>query len=84
MRDFIKNDCKKILRQNADIEKVLDYLRRNNYSKTQSMILLTEIMDVNLGKAKEIVHFSQAWQEEREAHEQFHELIEKFLEQDKF
>ena len=84
IQDFLKNECQKMLSQNGDIEEVLDYLRRSEYSKTKSMVLLTEIMDIDLGKAKEIVHFSQTWKDAREAHEQLHKVVEKLLEPENY
>lgn len=62
------------------LEKVLSYLRKNGCSKTKSMAILAKTKDIDLGEAKELVHFSRTWRDMRDGNEKLYETIEKLME----
>jgi hypothetical protein len=57
-------------------EAMVQYLRDNGLSQIDSIRVLIKVYGLRLGEAKELVHFSKAWQEERAATEQFWDELE--------
>jgi ERCC4-type nuclease len=78
---LIKN-CKNMLAQTSDVERILNYLKSNGCSKTQSIVMLKSIKDISLDESKQIVHFSQTWQDRFNDDEKFHASIEEILTKD--
>ena len=70
---------KQMLNEGETLENVLSFLRHNQCSKTQTIVLLKEIQNISLDKSKTRVHFSQTWQDTRESDEElnqrFHEIL---------
>ena len=78
-QETLKLHCQDMLAQNMNTEEILSYLRKNGCSKTKSMAILAKTKDIDLGKAKELVHFSQTWRDMRDGDEKLHEAIEKLM-----
>jgi ribosomal protein L7/L12 len=60
-------------------EAIVQFLRDNGLSRIDSIRVLSKIYGMRLGEAKELIHFSKAWQEERAATEKFWDELEKQL-----
>ena len=66
----------KMLDEEKDIEVIIDYLRENKYSKTQSIVIVKKLKDIPLDEAHSLVHLSKVWEDVREFDEK---LNEEFL-----
>ncbi|WP_370943429.1 hypothetical protein AB5J62_30600 [Amycolatopsis sp. cg5] len=75
-----EEDYERILRDAReidDIESKLAMLRANGFSQVDCIRALSE--GSTLAEAKQVVHFSEAWADTREASEQLHESLHKNL-----
>jgi ribosomal protein L7/L12 len=63
-----------------NIEDVLKLLRRNDYSKIESIKVLVDIGGQSLADAKEAVHNSRAWRDTADEDAKFHDSILNALE----
>ena len=73
--EAIIQDCNKIFSQTNGIEAVLEYLRKQGFSKPDSMIFLCEWHKVPGDKAKSLVHNSKAWAHLKTRDEKFESKI---------
>jgi hypothetical protein len=71
-RDELIEKCKARHAQGEDFENLLEFLRSAGASKVDSIAVIVSACDVDLRRAKELVHFSSAWRDRREADETFH------------
>lgn len=71
---------RQLLESGASIEEVLAELRRKGLSKVESIAVLARVSGMALGRAKNVVHHSQAWRDLREDHERFDESLGAALE----
>lgn len=69
--------CKEMYRKDADIEKILSYLRQEVGTRTKSMVILTHVLGISLTKAKEIVSASKTWADMRLADQRFTETLQQ-------
>jgi ribosomal protein L7/L12 len=76
-REILMKSSKTMLVEGKNLEYVLGFLRQNGCSKTQSIIILKEIKEISLDEAKELVHFSEVWQDVSKVDEK---LINNFYE----
>jgi hypothetical protein len=81
-KNLLIENCKKLLFQTSDVESILNYLRSNGCSKTQSIVMLKSIKDISLDESKQIVHFSKTWQDTLDNDEKFQAIIEEILTKD--
>lgn len=65
--------------RSEDTQTILWFLRKNSLSKIESIRILMELKGISLAEAKELVHFSQAWQDVQKDDEKFQELLEKIV-----
>ena len=63
--------------QGLPMEDILRFFRASGASITDSMRLLKRLDGIDLGEAKGIVHFSEAWEDFRVGSEELHERAEK-------
>lgn len=54
-------------------EELLSFLRHEGISKGQSVVIYSDIREVNLSEAKVAVHLSETWADVRPADERLHE-----------
>jgi ribosomal protein L7/L12 len=76
-REILMKSSKTMLAEGKNLEYVIGFLRQNGCSKTQSIIILKEIKEISLDEAKELVHFSEVWQDVSKVDEK---LINNFYE----
>ncbi len=76
-REILVKSSKTMLVEGKNLEYVLGFLRQNGCSKTQSIIILKEIKKISLDEAKELVHFSEVWEDVSKVDEK---LINNFYE----
>ena len=67
----------RLLREGLSHDEILVRLRSDGYSIIDSIRGLAEGAGMSLGAAKEAVHFSPAWADQREQNEAFHEMVER-------
>ena len=58
-----------------DIESLLKFLRSSGCSRIDSIAVIAKACNTGLAKAKELVHFSSAWNDRRTADEKFQENL---------
>ncbi len=56
---------------------MLAFLRRKGCSKVDSMRVIMIVLDVDLARAKRIVHESKAWADVRDRDDRLHGALEK-------
>ena len=78
----IVEECRVLLSSGTTMEDVLSTLRKRGLSKVQSIKVVVAVTGLGPNEAKELVHFSQAWQDARAAGELLHEEIERVLDQE--
>jgi maltooligosyltrehalose synthase len=79
--DALLPDCERLLAEGNDVDMIIAFLRHNGCSKITCILVVKQLLNVDTRKAKEIVHFSEAWKDTKELDEAFHErLIEFFTE----
>ena len=66
----------------ATTEEILRFYRDSGVSVPHSVQMLRKLTNVSLAEAKQIVHFSQTWADLREAHDRFHDTLERALNSD--
>lgn len=71
----MRNKCEKLIQDGANIEDLLEYMRRTGLSIVESMALLIQLKDMSLVEAKRVVHHSATWADLRDAHDQFHDEL---------
>jgi hypothetical protein len=74
--ESIRVECQKLLKQPDGTEKMLAYLRENNFPIMQSIKALIEIKGISLGEAKEVVNLSETWKPELHLYDAFHAELE--------
>lgn len=62
-------------------EDALGYLRDAGMSIIQSMRVMMRVRGWSLAEAKQIVHNSDTWADQRAAHEEFHEQLARTLDE---
>ena len=67
--------CREMLSEQDDIEAVLLFLRQSGYSKMEAVKVLLALKGCGLKDAKQTVHLSRTWQDQREADEQLEEMF---------
>ena len=63
------------------IESAISELRRQGYSKVQTIKALVDTYGLTLDVAKDVVHKSPAWADVRERDDRFHEQILQVLQE---
>ena len=76
--------CQKLLAQGGSNEDVIFWLRKQKYSKVESIGIISKAMAISVEKAKEIIHASKAWADVRKQHDEFHASLEQALNQDDY
>jgi len=56
-------------------EELIAYLRAEGCYKIESIAVLREVLNVNLGDAKRLVHCSQTWADVRQRDDEFHDQL---------
>jgi ribosomal protein L7/L12 len=69
------DDMQELWEQSVDMNQFLDELRRRGAFQIESIKAVRKYAKVNLGQAKEIVHFSKTWADLRENSEALHEAL---------
>lgn len=64
----------------AETERVLHHLRFEGVTMVQSMLVLVRVLGIPLVEAREAVHLSKTWSDQRAVHDDFHELLAQALE----
>jgi ribosomal protein L7/L12 len=73
------DDMQELWEQCVDMNQFLDELRRRGAFQIESIKAVRKYAKVNLGQAKEIVHFSKTWADLRESSEALHEAAYQAL-----
>jgi ribosomal protein L7/L12 len=60
-----------------DREAILTFLRSKRCSKIDSIRVIMAVLDVDLARAKRIVHQSRAWADMRDRDDSFHGALER-------
>lgn len=60
-------------------ERVILFLRQQNFSKVQTILLFSKATGMSMDQAKLVVHFSQAWQDVQALDTAFHRTLERVL-----
>ncbi len=68
-------DARELLKQGEAVEVVLAFVRKAGASPIDSIKVLMDVTGVPLAEAKHTVHFSEAWRDMRDDHEEFHERV---------
>lgn len=71
---------RQMLRDGKDVQAILAFARHRGCSKTDAMRLLILLQDISLAEAKQVVHFSGAWKDTKEQDEDFHDLLQRSVE----
>jgi len=74
--------CTQMLSDGCNVEAVLRFLKQNGASKVSSIKALADLKAIPLGEAKDIVHFSDTWNDTREHDEKIHDLLLSMAEQE--
>jgi ribosomal protein L7/L12 len=78
----VSDEETRILWQERDgMQSFLRELRNRGAFQVESIKAVRQLAGVSLGEAKNIVHFSQAWEDTREASEALHETAFEALDQ---
>ena len=72
-REAIVQRAAELRAAGGDWDSVLKKLRDEDFSKIDCIVAIREIEMIPLGEAKEMVHFSPAWEDRREQDDQFHD-----------
>ncbi len=70
-----EDDTRALWERSANMDQFLDELRRRGAFQIESIKAVRKFAKVDLGKAKEIVHFSKTWADLRESSEALHEAL---------
>jgi len=70
-RDKLVAECKRRFDEDDDFEKLISFLRDLGCTKIDSVAILVRATGIDLGRAKELVHFSPTWEGTRLADEEF-------------
>ncbi len=68
-------DTRALWERSANMDQFLDELRRRGAFQIESIKAVRKFAKVDLGTAKEIVHFSKTWADLRENSEALHEAL---------
>ncbi len=80
----VENQVRALLTIGTSFPKVIRIMRSLGLNKIESMKLLRNYGGMPLGKAKDLVHLTEAWADCLEADEAFHEIAEKAARQTGF
>lgn len=75
-----KRIAETLLADGIELEVVLARLRSDGVTMVQSMLVLIRVQGLSLVEAREAVHTSETWSDQREKHDEFHELLAQTLE----
>jgi ribosomal protein L7/L12 len=81
-RSELAVECKGRRAHGASDEDLMAFLRAEGCSKIDTILVLREIQDLSLGKAKELVHLSRTWADVREKDDTFHEALVDAVDRD--
>jgi ribosomal protein L7/L12 len=70
---------RKILEDSQSVEAVIQYLREQTGKKTESILVLSRLLGIQIGEAKTLVHYSEAWKDSAKRDEKFHQQVEAIL-----
>jgi len=70
-----EDDTRALWERCASMDQFLDELRQRGAFQIESIKAVRNFAKVDLGKAKEIVHFSKTWADLRESSEALHEAL---------
>jgi ribosomal protein L7/L12 len=71
-----------IWEKSKNYEEVIKYLRLHEISKVDTIVVIRNVCRVSLGEAKRIVNASLTWADTVTATAEFHEMVEKALEEE--
>jgi ribosomal protein L7/L12 len=74
-RQRLIGECTKLKETGVDLENIISYLRSEGCWKIDTIAILREVLDISLGDAKSLVHYSSAWRDVREQDDAFHDQI---------
>lgn len=74
-RQMLIRECRKLIEEGADREKVVSYLRNEGCLKIDSIVIIREALAISLGDAKGLVHCSATWRDVRERDDEFHDKL---------
>jgi CRISPR/Cas system type I-B associated protein Csh2 (Cas7 group RAMP superfamily) len=69
--------CRELAANGAPDEEILGNARSEGASLLESIRLYREVRDVPLDVAKEKVHLSKTWADQRKAYDRFHDVVER-------
>jgi hypothetical protein len=78
-RNQLIAECASLLEEGIDHEGLIAFLREQGCSKIDSIVALSAALRLDLGRAKELVHCSEAWRDMRESDNQLHEEFAQAL-----
>lgn len=64
---------------NEEVENFLSEIKGYGQSKTQSIISLSNKLNISLLEAKRIVHFSRTWQERKDTDDAFQRNLQEVV-----
>ena len=73
--DDVLSECRALMCDGADTERVLGHLRKRGVAKGESVYALEDLYGVSHKTAKMSVHFSRTWADLREPSEELHERL---------
>ncbi|QPF93286.1 hypothetical protein [Bradyrhizobium commune] len=68
-----------IVAGNGAGDELIAYLRAEGCHKIESIAVLREVLNVNLGEAKRLVHCSPTWADVRQRDDKFHDQFSTIL-----
>jgi len=74
--DYSK-DLRRLLADGKTLDEALAALRAKGLSIIECIMAVREFRHCDLAEAKQVVHFSSAWADMREQHDQFHRELEE-------
>ena len=79
-RESAINRAKQMLGRNQTIEDILSDFRKEGFSKLESVNVIKESVGISFEEARNLVHFSETWQDtferDTELLETFYDLLE--------
>jgi ribosomal protein L7/L12 len=74
-RSRLINECTKLKESDVGVEDMMSYLRNEGCNKIDTMVVLLEVLGINLGEAKHLVHLSSTWRDVKERDDAFHDKL---------
>lgn len=68
-------ESQRILDEGGAVDDIIAFMRAQGHGKIESIKVLHDLRKLTLAQAKNIVHFSPAWEDRREADDALHEDV---------